>query len=308
MSDVAKNEPMLAIVGPTGSGKSALALAVAERLGGEIISCDSIQIYRGFNVGSAKPSADEQQRVPHHLIDVADWDEPYDAQMYQESAEAARADILARSVTPVMCGGTGLYLRLWRWGSIDVPASDPELRATIEQAEAECPGETLRRLHKLDPESASTLDSNNLRHLVRALEICIQAGRAASVIRKEHGFRSELVPMRVIWMQREAEALRARIRDRIERMMEQDLLGEVEGLLAQGVSETCSSMTSVGYREACDVVRSRASRVGLEDRIFKSTWAYARRQRTWLRKERQVEALPFKDLDTALEQVLSHLE
>ena len=297
--------PMLAIVGPTGSGKSSLAIDVAQRVGGEILSCDSIQIYRGFDIGSAKASADECERAKHHLIDIANWDDPFDAQQYREVALEARADVIERGRVPILCGGTGLYLRLLRWGAIDVPASAPALREELEAAERESPGATLARLGELDPESAETLDPNNLRHMVRALEICLQTGRAASAIRKEHGFRSEEVPMRVVWVQWEAELLRARIQARIHAMVDQGLLDEVQGLLDAGVTPTCSPMRSVGYRESCEVISGETDRAGFEERIFKSTWAYARRQRTWFRKERNIEVLEVNDLDSALDAVLA---
>ena len=291
---------MLAIVGPTGSGKTALAMAVAERVGGEILSCDSVQVYQGFDIGSAKASSEEQARVRHHLVDVARWDQDFDAQQYRDAARLAIADMRARRRVPILCGGTGLYLRLLRWGVIDVPSSDPKLRGELEEAERRAPGATLARLRALDPVAADDADPHNLRHLSRALEICLQTGRRVSDIRKEHGFRKEEVPMRVVWVTREAEALRERIRGRVEQMLTQGLLEEVIGLVESGVDPHCAPMRAVGYREAVSVVLGDAERHGLEDRIFKSTWAYARRQRTWFRKERDLDVLELNDLESAV--------
>ena len=171
--------PLVAIVGPTGSGKSGLADSLAESLSGEIISCDSIQIYRGFDIGSAKPTRDDQSRASYHLIDVADWDEPFDAQMYRTKASAALADIRLRHRTPILCGGTGLYLRGFRWGLIDVPPSSPEIREELEALEHKEAGSVFAMLREIDPETALRISRGNIRYAIRAIEI-FQANRRES--------------------------------------------------------------------------------------------------------------------------------
>ena len=145
--------PTIAILGPTGSGKSSVAFALAKRLGGEIISCDSVQVYRGFDVGSAKASPDEQREVPHHLVDVADWQETYDSQRFREDTTRLISEIKERGRYPILCGGTGLYFRVLRWGVIDVPAADAEFRLDWEEREAREPGTVVARLQEVDPES-----------------------------------------------------------------------------------------------------------------------------------------------------------
>jgi tRNA dimethylallyltransferase len=280
--------PLIALAGPTASGKSSLALALCAAQGGELVSCDSVQVYRGFEIGCAKPTAAERARVPHHLLDVAAWDEPFDAQRYRELAVAALADVRARGRLPVLCGGTGLYLRTLRWGLVEVPPGSPALRAELYAEEERQPGAAWRRLSELDPESARSIERNNLVYVVRALEITLQSGEPASAVRARHGFEREVVPMRVVAVDWPAVVLRERIVTRVTAMLAAGLLDEVAGLLASGVRPECRPMRSLGYKECAEVVRNEAPRAGLEERIVSATVAYARRQRTWLRRERGV--------------------
>lgn len=280
--------PLLAVVGPTASGKSTLALAVCVEGQGELVSCDSVQVYRGFAIGCAKPTAAERARVPHHLLDVAAWDEPFDARRYRDLALAAIADVRARGRLPVLCGGTGLYLRTLRWGLVDAPAADAALRAELHADEARVPGSAWARLQALDPVSAAAIPRENVVHVVRALEITLQSGEPASALRARHGFAREEVPMRVVAVDWPAPALRERIAARVAAMMAAGLLDEVAALLGSGVSPEARPMRSVGYKECAQVLRGEAAREGLEERIVRATVAYARRQRTWLRRERDV--------------------
>ncbi len=296
-------DPLLAIVGATASGKTALAIAVAERCAGEIVGCDSVQVYRGFDVGAAKPTAEEQARAPHHLVDVVDWDEPFDAARYVDLAEATIAQIVNRGGRPILCGGTGLYLRALRFGLVDVPPADPALRESLEQSEAAAPGSLFARLRAEDPQSAAVIDPHNRVQVIRALEILELTGEPASALRARHGFTRELVPMRVVLLLRGRDQLRERIATRSRAMLEAGLLDEVEALLAAGVTPDCRPLRSVGYREACAVVRGEESRQGLAERIAISTWHYAKRQLTWFRKERDVESLELRD-DEGLEELV----
>jgi tRNA dimethylallyltransferase len=291
MMPEARTPPVLAVVGPTASGKSAVALALAAEIGAEIISCDSVQVYRGFEIGCAKPTAVERAQTPHHLIDVAAWNEPFDAQRYRTLAIGALAAIGARERVAIVCGGTGLYLRALRYGLADVPSAPPELRAALYAEEAGAPGSLYRRLLQIDPESARHIEPNNIVHVARALEIHAACGRPASLVRSEHGFAAELVPMRVVALRWPAAALRARIEERTGAMLEAGLLDEVQQLLAAGVAADSRPMRSVGYKEAVAVLSGSESSRGLAERIARSTWAYARRQLSWLRRERDVEWL-----------------
>ena len=285
---VSQSTPIWALVGPTAVGKTAQAMRLAEAVGGEIIACDSVQVYRGFDIGSAKPTAAEQARVPHHIVDVVQPHEAFDAQRFVTLARAAMADMQHRGRVPIVCGGTGLYLRALRYGLVQAAQADPALRATLQAEEQADPGSLYRRLQSLDPVSAQHIDARNGVHVMRALEICLTSGRRASVVRQEHGFAQALLPMRVVVLQRDAVTLKARITERVRDMLQHGLVSEVETLLQRGVSADCRPMRAVGYREVVDVLLERAEVAGLAERIVASTWAYARRQRTWMRRETDV--------------------
>ena len=292
--------PTIAIVGPTGSGKSSVAFKLAQEFGGEIISCDSVQVYRGFDVGSAKPTAAEQEAVPHHLVDVADWQETYDTQRFREDATRLIEEIRARGRYPILCGGTGLYFRVLRWGVIDVPAASPGFREEWEQNEKDSPGTVVARLSEVDPESVESIARNNVRQQIRALEIFEMTGRKASDLKREHGFKDEEVAMKAFWLQWPSEPLRERIRARVEIMLGDGFVEEVKGLLEQGVTLDCQAMRAVGYREVGQYLNGDFPETELAERIRKSTWAYARRQRTWLRREKKLEVIEVESLEKSM--------
>lgn len=247
-----------------------------------------MQVYRGFDIGCAKPSLEEQRRARHHLIDVVEWHEPFDAQRYCELALAAIADIEGRGARPILCGGTGLYLRALRYGLVEMPPAAPELRERLYAEERAAPGSLYARLQELDRDSAQRIEPHNVVYIVRALEIIETTGEPASKVRERHGFRHERLPMQLFALRWPPEELRARIAERARWMIERGLEEEVRGLLARGVDPECRPMRAVGYKETCEVVLGKAPRGGLVERIETATWAYARRQRTWLRKERGV--------------------
>lgn len=282
-----------------------MALAVAESGDGELLSCDSVQVYRELAIGCAKPTVEEQERVRHHLIDLVSWYESFDAQRYRTLAHAAIADVRQRGHQPILCGGTGLYLRAVRWGLVELPKADEKMRRALWEEEEKEPGCLYRRLQQIDPESAKKIEPNNLVYVMRALEITLSCGRPASVVRRAHGFMREEQPMRVVALAWPRPLLRRRIEERTERMLAGGLLREVEELLQNGVDQSCRPMRSVGYKEACDVVCGRASGEGLAERIIKSTVAYARRQETWLRRERDVTWLPVNDLSQTTDAVVA---
>jgi tRNA dimethylallyltransferase len=263
-----------------------------------------VQVYRGFDIGSAKPTAQERQRVRHHLVDVADWHEPFDAQHYRRLALDALAASRVRGCRPIVCGGTGLYLRALRWGLVDAPGADAALRERLLAEEREQPGCLHQRLRRVDPQTAARTPPANVVHVLRALEIHALTGRPASEVRQEHGFRDEVVPMRVVALEWPRPVLRERIVACAERMLSAGLLHEVERLLASGVPPGARPMRSVGYREACAVVLGQAPAEGLAHRIVRSTWQYARRQCTWLRRERGVTWVRAQSLEQATASVL----
>ncbi len=283
--------PTIALVGATATGKSALAMALAERLQGEIVNCDSLQVVRGFDIGTAKASIEEQRKIPHHLLDVTEAHAPLDASVFADMARKIITDIQARGRVAIVCGGTGLYFRALRWGLIDAPAADPNLREHLEKQEKAGPGFLMRRLHALDPEGAATIDHHNLVRVLRAVELCELTGKPASSLRHEHGFSHEKIPMHALWLRRPRDVLHAAIAQRTKHMLESGLIDEVRGLLANGVDPACRAMQSVGYREVLQFLAGEISKDDLEHTITVRTRRYARRQETWFRAEKMMRSI-----------------
>ena len=275
---------MWALVGPTAAGKSALALALAQKLDGEIISADAVQVYEHCTIGSAKPTSAERALVPHHLIDVAHPSAPFDASQFVHLAQKAIAAVRARGRVPILCGGTGLYIRALRLGLIEVP-KDAALRAELEAADAQNPGISLKRLRQLDPASAQSIHPSNGHYVRRALEITLLSGRPASAVRAEHGARPALLPMKLFWVDRPDAQLRQRIAARIGHMLQLGFVDEVRGLLGMGLGPQSQALRSVGYREVAAMLLGQLPPEALEGAMAKSTWGYVRRQRIWLRRE-----------------------
>ena len=299
-------EPVVAIVGATGSGKSTAAMALARRRPqGEIISCDSVQVYQGFQIGSAKPSPEAMAEIRHHAVDMVPWNVSFDAAQFVEAVDVALPEIRRRGHRPIVCGGTFLYLRALRYGLVPMPKSDPEVRARLQQWEREHPGWAVERLWQVDPQSAQSVDLQNPVRVLRALEIFELTGEPASRLRRVHGFETERIPMRLLALRWPDGLLRERIAARAVAMVEQGLLAEVQALLDAGVDPQCRPMTSVGYREAYQVIAGLAPHEGLAQRIAHSTWQYARRQRTWLRKEPGVEWLDVDSDEAVVASVLT---
>lgn len=277
---------MLAIVGPTASGKSALALALAEASGAELLSCDSMQVYRGLDVGTAKPTREEQARVPHHLIDVAEPSEAFSAARYVTLADAALAQLQARGKEAILVGGTGLYLRALRWGLFDAPPRDGALRERLYDEERGEPGRLHARLSEVDPASARRIAVRDLVRVVRALEIHeltgvpLSAHHAAQEVRERHRMRvAVLDPPRAL--------LDERIRARTDAMLAAGLVEETRRIVtAYGRSPLC--LLAVGYREVLQHLDGELPLAELAPAIVRATRNYARRQRTWFRKERDV--------------------
>ena len=297
----------LALVGPTASGKSTVAFALARRRASEIITCDSVQVYRGFDIGTAKPTGDERREVPHHLIDIVRWDEAFDAAQYARLAGECLTAIKQRQRQAILCGGTGLYLRALRYGLIETPPVDRTLRSRLMDSEAQEPGAMYRQLMALDPSGAAVIAPRNQAHVLRALEICLQTGQPASLLRAQHGFQRSLVPLRVVVLDWPAAVLRTRIAERTQFMLANGLLEETAALLARGVDPACRAMRAVGYREAVLTLQGLLPVRDLATAINKSTWQYARRQRTWWRREKDVEVWPVQSIEAAIERLSAAL-
>jgi tRNA dimethylallyltransferase len=274
---------IVAVVGPTASGKTAAALALAERLGLEVVSCDSMQIYRGFDVGTAKPSASERARVRHHLIDVADPDETFSAARFVTLAEAAIAQARTRGHGALVVGGTGLYLRALRFGLFDAPSRDDALRERLYAEEAARPGTLRERLAAVDPASAARIAPRDLLRLVRALEVHQLTGRSLSAHFAAHD-RAERHRFLVALLDPPTHVLRARIIERTAAMLRAGLIEETKGLVDR-YGRHLRPLGAVGYREVVAYLTGELRAPELEAAIVTATLQYARRQRTWWKRE-----------------------
>jgi len=282
---------ILVLAGPTASGKSALALELAARLGGEIVNADSQQLYRGLDVGTAKPSAAERARVPHHLLDLCEPGEGLDAVRWAALADRAIAAIAARGRFPLVVGGTGLYLRSLLHGVVAAPGRDPALRARLE-AEAEREGRPALhgRLAAIDPQAAARIRPMDLVRVVRALEIA-QGGVRPSELHAAHGFRADRYQASLLALDPPRAELHARIDARVEEMFAGGLLDEARALLARRGGELPARLP-IGYAEAVAVVRGELARGEAVRRVQVAHRRYARRQVIWLRRERGVRFVP----------------
>ncbi|HVZ36574.1 MAG TPA: tRNA (adenosine(37)-N6)-dimethylallyltransferase MiaA, partial [Polyangiaceae bacterium] len=279
--------PWLAIVGPTASGKSDLAQRICERIGGEVVSADSVQIYRRFDIGSAKPGAAERARIPHHLIDELDPLDAADAARFVELADARITQIVSRGQKPVICGGTFLWVRALAAGLVPAPPADPQIRARHRREAAERGRAHLHaQLAKIDPASHARLAPNDLVRVSRALEVFELTGKALSELHAEHGFRSQRHALQLIGIEHPREELKRRIHERVVGMFERGWLDEVRALIADGYGEA-RALRAVGYRQVADALRSGAplDLPSLIESVARATRIFVRRQLTWLREE-----------------------
>lgn len=276
---------ILAITGPTASGKTSLAIALAHELNGEIISSDSMQIYREMDIGTAKPTREEQAAVKHHLIDILPPDAPYSCSDYVKDAEAAISDIVSRGKLPIFCGGTGLYLdRLLRGGNEDDAASNPALREELKQFYNQNGVDALyEKLVALDPEAAATIHKNNVKRVMRAIEICLVTGQKKSEIDKKNSEMSDKYDATVITLSfNDRERLYERIDRRVDTMMNEGLLEETKKLLEMGVFErSVTASQAIGYKELFPYLRGEAPLESCIDELKRASRRYAKRQITW---------------------------
>jgi tRNA dimethylallyltransferase len=275
---------VVAVLGPTASGKSALGLALAQRLDGEILCCDSMQVYRGMDIGTAKPTPAEQRLRPHHLLDLVSPGDPFHAAAWAARARAAIGEVTARRRLPIIVGGTGLYFRALTRGLFEAPPSDPQIRAR-HQAEAALAGVgTLhQRLTTIDPEAAAAILPGDLLRISRALEVHEQTGSTITELRRRGAPASPLRLYTVIF-DMPTPALRARLDTRVEAMMAAGFLEEVRALRAAGFGGA-RSLQALGYRQLGAHLDGALSLAEAVAETKRTTLAYARRQRTWFRKE-----------------------
>jgi tRNA dimethylallyltransferase len=281
---------LLVICGPTASGKSDLALRLAEQLDGEIINADSMQVYRGMDIGTAKPSAEERARIPHHLIDIVRPDQPFSAADFAEAADAAIRDICARGKRALVVGGTGLYIRSLLKGLVDSPGDATGEIRLILQREARKLGNQamLDELRRVDPVLAEQIHPNNLVRIIRALEVFRTTGIPLSRYQQEHGFSRQRYHSLQIGIQIERPLLYSRIDERVTLMMEQGLLQEVRQLLNAGYDPGTKAMCAIGYKE---MTAHLAGEYGLDEAarlLRRNTRHYAKRQLTWFKADQDI--------------------
>ena len=283
--------PLVVLVGPTASGKTSLALKLAERFNGEIVSCDAVAVYRGLDVGSAKPTVAERARVPHHAIDILDANEPTTAGDYARVARAALAEIKARGRLPIVTGGTGLYLRALLEGLAPAPPRDDELRERLrERAARRGPEYVHRLLNRLDPVAAAAIHPNDMPKVIRSVEVTLAARQPQS--EQWQVGRDRLQGFRVLQLGLNPPrvALYARINERAARMFDEGLLEETAAA-RERYGDACRALVSLGYAQAVAVLRGEMTRAEAIAAAQQGHRNYAKRQMTWFRRDKQIEWL-----------------
>ncbi|MBX3462442.1 MAG: tRNA (adenosine(37)-N6)-dimethylallyltransferase MiaA [Planctomycetes bacterium] len=288
----ASDPPLWVVTGPTAAGKTALAVALAERLGLEIVSMDSMAVYRRMDIGTAKPSAAERVRVRHHLIDVVEPHETFDTARWCAAAAAALDDIRQRGRSPLFVGGTPLYLMAFFKGLMAGPAADPEVRAALAAREAAAPGSLYAELQQRDPAAAARIDRRDQRRLVRALEVLQLTGRTISEQQQHFARAGWQRPCRIVAVRRERDDLHERVRRRVEAMLASGLLAETEAIERSGGFSPTSG-AAIGYAECRLFLRGRFKDLAeLRNRIRRNTHQLIRRQTTWFRRLPEIVWLP----------------
>ncbi len=285
---------LLVLVGPTGTGKSALALELATRLGGEIVSCDAFQVYRGLEIGTAKPTVDERRRVVHHAIDCADPRHGFSMVEWERIASSAIAQIAARGAVPLVVGGTGLYARALLRGFIPTPKRDLALRERLQRVAARRGAAFLHRcLVRRDAASASRLHPGDTQRIIRALELARGGSNWSERLARAGNWATgeERYPTLKIGLDRDRLRLNSILDARVDRFFERGLVAEIEALLAAGVPPEANALRAIGYREVVQALLAGTNPGETRDQVRRRTRAYSKRQRTWFRRERDLEWL-----------------
>ena len=298
---------IICIAGPTASGKTALAVALAKALDGEVVSCDSMQIYRRMDIGTAKPTKEEMQGIPHHMLDVVDPGEDFSVSRYCQMATPIVEDILARGKTAIVAGGTGLYMDALINGSDFAPYPATGMREKLEsQADTEGMEAMLSLLRSIDPEAASRLHLKDRKRILRALEVYYETGETITA----HNLKTKAIPPRFqpVWFALEdvnRQDLYDRIDRRVETMVKDGLIEEIRSLLDSGVPEKCTAMQAIGYKEFTDALAGRATIAEAITQVQQASRHYAKRQLTWFRRNQNIHWLRRNPGDTTEKILLS---
>ncbi len=289
-AEMESDRPRIVILlGPTGTGKSRLAIEWAEELGGEIIGADSVQVYRYMDIGTGKPTRDDQKRVPHHLIDLVTPDQPFHAALYRTLGRKT-IDQLSRDGKPAwVVGGTGLYIKTLTQGLFTSPRIDPHVRENLgQEVREEGAGALYERLKKVDFQTASHLHPNDLVRIIRALEVYDSTGTPISFHREQHRFGERPYLTLKIGLEMNRDRLYLRIEERVDQMLEKGFLHEVEGLMEMGYGPELKPMQSLGYKQMVQFLRKEIGWDEAIRRMKRDTRHYARRQRTWFKADPEV--------------------
>ena len=281
---------IICVVGPTASGKTRLAVELAKAYDGEVVSCDSMQLYRRMNVGTAKPTREEMQGIPHYMIDILEPAEPFSVGRYVEMADPIVQDILRRGKTCIVCGGTGLYVDSLMAGRTFAPFPETGKRQELEELAREQGIEAvLQMLARFDPDSAARLHPSDQRRIIRAAEVYLETGKTIT----QHNLETQAVPPKYhpLWLGLDfvdRAELYARIDRRVEIMVEDGLLDEIRGLLAEGIPPTATSLQAIGYKEPMAALRGELTMEQAVAKIQQESRRYAKRQLTWFRRNREI--------------------
>jgi len=280
---------IIVICGPTALGKTSIAIDLAGTFSSEIINADSMQIYRYMDIGTAKPTPDEQSCAAHHMIDLVDPDEHFDARQFAEMAHKKIIKLHARGVTPFVVGGTGLYIKALVHGLFKSGQADPRIRERLQEQARICGSDFLhQRLSMHDPDTAERIHPNDTYRIIRALEVHELTGKTIAVLQSEHGFKDNRFRILKIGLHISREALYDRINHRVDAMIDSGFLDEVKGLLNMGYLDDLKSMQSIGYRHLVDFIKGRCSWDEAMRTLKRDTRRYAKRQLTWFKADPEI--------------------
>jgi len=313
-TDLKKKQRVIVLAGPTASGKSDLAISLAEVIGGEIISADSMQVYKKMDIGTAKPSKEQINKVLHHLIDIIDINHQFNVIQFYNLANQALSEIINRGNVPIIVGGTGFYIHALLYGPPQGPASDPKIRLDLEDKMKKLGSEVMyERLQMIDPEYANTITENDKHKIIRALEIILISKTKVSDIPKPSTMRSSDFDFRCWFIHYPQKELYERIENRCDQMIEKGLIDEVAELKENGLEENSSASQAIGYRQCLDYLKTQKTDEDFQEFIKKFKQAsrkYAKRQFTWFRSEKQFRWLDLKShkIEYIKEVILQDLE